>query len=149
MNDIQLARCLGFFSLGLGAVELIAPRLLARRLGLPRSEALVRAFGAREVAAGLAVLTYPDSPAPLWARVGGDVLDLAVLVSALLPGNRRRGGAAAATAAVLAVTVLDVLCAAALSQRQTRAVQTARRTRVAPYAAPVEGAQAKVVPLRG
>ena len=136
MNDIELAKALGLFSIGLGAVELVAARRLSRALGLPRSTGLVRAFGAREVAAGFAVLTYPDSPAPLWARVGGDALDLATLVSALLPGNRRRGTAAAATAAVLAVTVLDVLCATALTERQSRAGQTARRTRVARAAAP-------------
>ncbi len=140
MNDIELAKALGLFSIGLGAVELVAARRLSRFLGLPRSMGLVRAFGAREVAAGLAVLTYPDSPAPLWARVGGDVLDLAVLASALLPGNRRRGTAAAATAAVLAVTVLDVLCATALTERQARAGQTARRTRVVRPAAPAERA---------
>lgn len=81
VNDIQLAKFLGCFSIGLGAIELLAPRHLIRLLGLPRSPALVRAFGAREVAAGAAVLTYPDNPAPLWARLGGDALDLAVLGS--------------------------------------------------------------------
>lgn len=131
MNDIQLAKFLGFFSLGLGAAELIAPRRLIRLLGRPRSPALIRAFGAREIAAGIAVLTYPDNPAPLWARVGGDALDLATLGWALQPGNRRRDGAAVATAAVVAVTVLDVLCAVALTRRQVRAVRTAQRTRVA------------------
>ncbi len=131
MNDIQLAKFLGYFSLVLGMVELIASQPLIRLLGLPRSAALVRAFGAREVAAGIGVLTYPDQPAPLWARVGGDALDLAVLGWALRPGNRRRGGAAAATASVLAVTALDVLCAVALTQRQARASATAQRTRLA------------------
>ncbi len=128
MNDIQLAKFLGYFSLVLGVIELVASRPLIRLTGLPRSPALVRAFGAREVAAGIGVLTYPDNPAPLWARVGGDALDLATLGWALRPGNRQRGGATAATAAVLAVTALDVLCAVALTQRQARAVQTARRT---------------------
>ena len=130
MNDIQLAKFLGYFSIGLGAVELIAPKRLIRLLGLFRSPVLVRSFGAREVAAGVAVLTYPDSAVPLWARVGGDALDLATLGWALRPGNRRRSEAAAATAAVLAITVLDVMCATALTQRQTRAVQTAQRTRL-------------------
>ncbi|MBV9750313.1 MAG: hypothetical protein JO157_16030 [Acetobacteraceae bacterium] len=133
MNDIQLAKFLGYFSLVLGVVELVASRPLIRLLGLPRSAALVRAFGAREIAAGVGVLTYPDNPAPLWARVGGDALDLAVLGSALLPSNRRRRDqAAAATAAVLAVTALDVLCAVALTQRQARAGRTAHRTRLQP-----------------
>ncbi|HEY8288385.1 MAG TPA: cyclase dehydrase, partial [Acetobacteraceae bacterium] len=121
MNDIQLARFLGCFSIGLGAIEVIAPRSLIDLLGLPRSTALVRAFGAREIAAGVAVLTYPDSPAPLWARVGGDALDLAALEPALHGKPRQRAAAAAATVAVLAITALDVLCAMALTQRRSRA----------------------------
>jgi hypothetical protein len=131
MNDIRLAKFLGCFSIGLGAIEVIAPRFLIGMLGLPRSMALVRAFGAREIAAGAAVLTYPDSPAPLWARVGGDAIDLAVLQPALQGKPRQRAAATAATVAVLAITVLDVLCAMALTQRRARASQTARRTRVA------------------
>ena len=134
MNDIELAKALGLFSLGLGAVEIAAPQSLIRLLGLPRSAALVRGFGAREIGAGVAALLYPDSPAPLWARVGGDVLDLAVLAWALRPGNPRRGAATAATAAVLAITVLDVLCATSLTERQARASRTAQRTRLAPAA---------------
>jgi hypothetical protein len=131
MNDIQLAKFLGCFSVGLGALEVVAPRSLIDLLGLLRSTALVRAFGAREIAAGVAVLTYPDSPAPLWARVGGDALDLAVLGPTLQGKLRQRAAATAATVAVLAITALDVLCATALTRRQSRASQTARRTRVA------------------
>lgn len=130
MNDIQIAKALGWFSLGLGAVELVAAGPLIRLLGLPRSKALVRGFGAREVAAGLAIMTSPTSPAPLWARVAGDVLDLAVLGYALRPTNRRRGAAAVATANVLAITALDVFCAVSLMQRQSRALETARQGRL-------------------
>ena len=133
MNSIQLAKCLGWFSLGLGLAEIASPGRLARGLGLPVPPALVGLFGMREVGAGLAVLTYPGSPGPVWARVGGDVLDLVVL--ALHRGGRQRQERAAlAAAAVLGVTVLDVLCAAALTRRRRQAAQTARRTRIG-YAA--------------
>jgi hypothetical protein len=134
MNDIELAKALGLFSLGLGAVEVTAPWSLIRLLGLPRSAALVRGFGAREIGAGVAGLLYPDSPAPIWARVGGDVLDLAVLGWALRRGNPRRGAAGVATAAVLAITALDVLCATSMTGRQARVSRTAQRTRVVPAA---------------
>ena len=133
MNSIQLAKGLGWFSLGLGFMEMAAPGRMARGLGLPVSPALVGLFGIREVGAGMAVLTYPGSPGPVWARVGGDVLDLAVL--ALHRGGRRRQERAMlATAAVLGVTVLDILCAAALTRRRNQAALTARRTHVG-YAA--------------
>ena len=127
MNSIQLAKGLGWFSLGLGFVEIAAPGRMARGLGLPVSPALIGLFGMREVGAGLAVLTYPGSPGPVWARVGGDVLDLAVL--ALHRGGRQqRERAMLVTAAVIGVTVLDILCAAALTRRQQQAMQTAQRT---------------------
>ncbi len=145
MNSIQLGKFLGWFSLGLGLAEMAAPRRLTRGLGLPVSPAVVRLFGMREVGAGLAVLTYPGSPGPVWARVGGDALDLAVLAAALGQGGRRqRNRALLSTMAVLGVTALDIACAAALTRRQTRAAQTARRTRIrqsvryVPYADGVE-----------
>ena len=130
MNDIQIAKFLGLFSIGLGAVEFAVPHRVTRNLGLDVSPGLVRLFGAREIGAGLAVLTYPDSPAPVWGRVAGDVLDVAVLGTALGRGNRRRSAAVGATLAVLAITALDVACAAALQHRSGRALRTARRTRV-------------------
>lgn len=130
MNDIQLAKALGLLSVGLGLVELAVPRRVTRTLGLDVAPALIRLLGAREVGAGLAVLTHPDNPAPVWGRVAGDVLDAAVLATALGRGNRRRGMARGAALAVLAITALDVACAASLQQRSARALRTARRTRV-------------------
>ena len=135
MNDIQTAKFLGYFSIGLGLVELVAARRLTAILGLPIPAAVIRGFGARELAAGLGVLTYPDNPGPVWARVGGDVLDVAVLASGLGRGNPNRGVAVGATLAVLAITAVDVACAAALQQRQGRALKTAQRTRVRRIAA--------------
>jgi len=133
MNSIQLAKGLGWFSLGLGALEMASPSRMAVGLGLPVPPALVGLFGMREVGAGVAVLTCPGSPGPVWARVGGDVLDLAVL-GLHRGGQRRRQRAALTTAAVLSVTVVDVLCAAALTRRRRQATLTARRTRIG-YAA--------------
>lgn len=135
MNSIQLGKFLGWFSLGLGVTEMVAPGRIARGLGLPVSPAVVGLFGMREVGAGMAVLTYPGSPGPVWARVGGDALDLAVLGLALTRGKRRqRDRTLLAAAAVLGVTALDVACAAAFTRRQGQATRTARRTRVKPAA---------------
>jgi len=130
VNDIQAAKFLGWFSVGLGAAELVFGRSMNRTLGLGQSPALVRAFGAREVAAGVAVLMYPDMAAPIWLRVAGDALDLAVLARALSTRNRRREATLLSMFAVLGVTALDVMTAASLSQRHSRALATARRTRV-------------------
>ena len=106
----KLARALGWFSIGLGVAELAAPRRLTRALGIDRGSGLVRAFGAREIGPGVALLRASD-PAPwLWARVAGDAMDLAALAA----GFRRswkRAAVGAAIAGVAAVTVVDVLAA--------------------------------------
>lgn len=107
----SLARALGWFSLGLGVVELVAARGLARRVGLPGQAGLVRAYGLREVATGLALLST-RRPAPwMWARVGGDALDMATLAT-----GRDRPGRQAAIAAVAGVALLDVAVAASLQR---------------------------------
>jgi hypothetical protein len=111
----ELAYGLGWFSIGLGAVEVLAPGALARTLGMPGSEPILRAFGLREIASGVAILSS-DNPAPwVWARVGGDALDIGTLANACHEDNPRRGNVGLALAAVAGVTALDVFCAAALS----------------------------------
>ena len=131
MNDIQASKALGLFSIALGFTELVLGRSMNRGLALKQSPTLVRAFGAREVVVGSMVLMHPDDALPLWLRVGGDVLDLAVLAGALR-GRRSRNREATliALVAVLGVTVADVITATALMQRHKKAQATARRTRV-------------------
>jgi hypothetical protein len=129
MNDIQLSKFLGWFSLGLGAFELLASRRIANALQVG-SPTLVRSFGAREVAAGFMVLSQPDMATPIWARVGGDAMDAAVLLTGLRSHNGQRSNVAAALLFVLGAAVLDVTVATALSRRERQALQTARRTRV-------------------
>ena len=111
----RLARFLGYFSIGLGTLEALAPAVLERTLGI-RNRALLRAYGARELAAGAGILAGRPQPW-LWARVGGDALDVATLLTALRAGNPRRGWAALALASVLGITALDVLCIRRLQQR--------------------------------
>lgn len=120
----QLAIGLGWFSIALGAAELAAPRTLARLVGVrptPQAEAILRGYGAREIAAGLAILAQPDRPQWLWARVAGDALDLGSLGAAMGDDSTDRGRAAAATLAVAGVTALDVICAQRLGQASERA----------------------------
>ena len=47
-----LAKGLGCFSIALGLMELIAPRTLARTLGMTGSETLLAGYGVREIATG-------------------------------------------------------------------------------------------------
>ncbi len=133
MNEIQLAKVLGWFSIGLGAVELLMPKGLKRELRLERSSGFVRTFGAREVASGLAILTYPEEPGPVWARVAGDALDLLVLARSVTSRrNRGRAAPTVAALAVLGVAAVDVACALALIKRNADGLEAARRARLRP-----------------
>jgi hypothetical protein len=109
MDEHKLATFLGWFSIGLGAAELLAPRTLTRYLDVGGREPVVRAFGAREVAAGVGILSRRNRTPWFWGRVAGDAVDLGGLVAALR-GNRRARFVATAIASVVAVTVLDVVC---------------------------------------
>lgn len=116
----RLARGLGWFSIGLGAIELIAARDLAWWLGAPRSEDIVRAYGAREVANGVGILSTsrPKQRARwVWARVAGDALDLATLGAALTPDNPRKANVAVAMAAVAGITAVDVVAGLLMQER--------------------------------
>ncbi len=106
-----LARGLGWFSLAFGAAELAMPRLLARGIGIepgPITSLVTRVMGAREIVSGIAILTNPRTPMPLWVRVAGDAVNLALLG---LAATRRTSGLrlAGAIAAVSGVTALDIV----------------------------------------
>lgn len=105
------ARGLGWFSIGLGAAELLAPSELARLIGVrdsARSRGILRALGAREVAAGVGLLLPKRPGRYLWSRVAGDIVDLALLGGALAFDRRTDSDRAAiALATVAGVTALD------------------------------------------
>ena len=118
----QLAQGLGWFSIGLGLAEVLAPRSLARMIGMPdASEATLRTFGMREIGNGVAILSQPDRAAWLWARTGGDALDISYLLSALNSDESDDRRVGAALAAVLGVTALDIIGAMQLSRSDRRA----------------------------
>ena len=114
-SAMALARGLGWFSIGLGLTEMLMPRMLTQQMGMKGKEPLLRFYGAREMAAGIGILTS-DNPGPwVWGRVAGDALDLATLATGLDEQNPRKGNVAIALAAVAGVTALDCISARALT----------------------------------
>ena len=106
----MVVRSLGWFSVGLGAAELLAPAAMSKCTGI-HNKRLLQLYGLREIAAGVGLLRAAR-PAPwLWARVAGDALDLAALAMATTDGKGHRGRSLLATAAVAGVTAIDALCA--------------------------------------
>jgi uncharacterized membrane protein len=117
MNAERVARGLGWFSIGLGVAELFAPGAVARLVGSRNHKTLLRSYGLREIGAGIGILTRQQQLAPfVWARVAGDMVDLASLGGVLAGADNRRGPAVASIAAVAGVTLLDALTAQALSK---------------------------------
>ncbi|HWA74040.1 MAG TPA: SRPBCC family protein [Polyangiaceae bacterium] len=118
----RLAFGLGWFSIGLGLVEILAPREVARWIGAKgsaRAVATLRAIGVREVISGVGLLTRTDEPKWLWSRLGGDIIDLALLKTELVSVESDRTRGIAATAAVLGVAAIDGLAALELSREES------------------------------
>ena len=132
-STYSLAQGLGWFSIGLGLVELAAPGRLARSLGMEERTELIRAYGAREIMTGIGILSQQDPTPWIWGRVAGDAVDLATLAPGLRADNPSQRNVIVAVAAVAGVTMLDAICAQRLSrQRRTRAANR-RRLRARDY----------------
>jgi len=112
----RMARNLGWFSLGLGALEILAPERITRALGMEGQEGMVRAYGVREVAAGILSLST-EKKVGLWSRVAGDGLDIATLMTALRDDNPKKDNVALALMLVGGITLLDIATANQVSGR--------------------------------
>jgi uncharacterized membrane protein len=111
--EAKLAEGLGWFSLGLGVPQILAPGAVNRLIGVrddATSRFWQRVVGIRELAAAAGILGPPKSPPFLWARVMGDIMDLALLASAF-GKDTSRIRLDSATASVAAVSVADTIAA--------------------------------------
>lgn len=115
-QDRQLAQGLGWFSIALGALEVIAPQQTAQMIGARNSDVLPL-FGLREIAAGIGILSQQRPATWLWSRVAGDFMDLAYLASQHLCSRADSRRLGLAMAAVAGVTILDIVCAERMSRR--------------------------------
>ncbi|MGN6704379.1 MAG: SRPBCC family protein [Burkholderiaceae bacterium] len=113
----SLAKALGWFSIGLGVAQLLAPRTVSRLAGVEEHPALMRSLGMRELAVGVGALA-DGRPGPwMWARVAGDAMDLAMLGNAARSPAAQRSRLTFATAAVAGIMALDVVSGIRQSQR--------------------------------
>ena len=116
----NLARGLGWLSIGLGVAQILAPRTMSRLMGVPVPSVLTVICGMRELACGVGLLSQEQAAPWLRARVAGDALDLAALgAGALLPGAGR-GRIGVAAGLVGALTVTDLYCLRELSTHGRR-----------------------------
>jgi uncharacterized membrane protein len=118
-----LTQSLGWFSIALGAAEVLAPQAVARIIGVDEREhtTLLRSYGFRELAAGIGILSRPKPTYWMWNRVIGDAVDLASLGKAMRSPGTDKARVTGATIAVLGVTALDILCSVALTSEASPA----------------------------
>ncbi|MBV9583095.1 MAG: SRPBCC family protein [Chloroflexi bacterium] len=113
------SRALGYFSVGLGTIQVLAPGAVAQLIGVrggTTSNVLIRLVGLRELAAGVGLLMWKPSSGWLWARVGGDVMDVALVSASVANARNQRGRLAATLSALGSVTAVDVRSAQATSR---------------------------------
>lgn len=121
-----MARGLGWFSIALGVAELLAPKATAQATGVNYGKNLLQAYGVREIATGIGLLTAKDPQPWLWGRVAGDALDLATLAADLVSNSHKRRNTAMAMIAVMGVTALDVWAAETARREAARTAQPPR-----------------------
>jgi uncharacterized membrane protein len=105
---------MGLFSVGLGLAQLASPRRMVKAIGVEdtdRNRDTMLALGLRELTSGVGILGPGNTAGWLQARVGGDIMDLALLAGAFRSDDRDRGRLNLALAAVAGALVLDVLAA--------------------------------------
>ena len=115
-SEERMGDALGWLSVGLGLMALLAPRMTGRATGLGEHTALLRGVGARELMSGAGLLTQRNRTPWLWSRVAGDAMDLALIGPALRKDNPGRGRAFGTLIVVGAIAAMDF----SVSLRQTR-----------------------------
>jgi uncharacterized membrane protein len=117
--EAEITRFLGWFSLGLGVPQTLAPGRVNRLIGVRddrSSRVWQRVVGVRELAAAAGIFSRPRPAGWLWARVAGDIKDLALLGGAWRNKEQRAARLAAATASVAGITAVDAFAAARMSR---------------------------------
>jgi uncharacterized membrane protein len=114
-----LADALGWASLGLGVPQVVAPGRFARFLGIrddAKTRLWTRIVGVRELiaAADILALERPRPVRGLWARVAGDVKDLALLVDSL-GKSEQPARTVAAIGGVVGIGAADLYAATSMS----------------------------------
>jgi hypothetical protein len=114
----RVARGLGYLSIVLGVAEIVAPAAICRAAGVRRLENVVRGYGAREIATGVAILGSHDPEPWIWTRVAGDLADIATVAAGAQWDAESKGRSTFALATLAAVTLIDLACASGLQSEK-------------------------------
>jgi len=130
LDSRSLINGLGYLGIGLGLTAIVAPRLISRLTGVGDDRTgMVRMFGARELANGAAILFQEKPLESMWSRVGGDVMDLAMLGASFLSPGSKKGRLCATSMVIAGITALDIVAAQG-SGRRSKSTAAPGATRV-------------------
>jgi hypothetical protein len=115
---------------------MVAGRQFGGAMGMEDKSWLLRAFGVPGIAAGVAIRAMDQQRAGMWARVAGDVLDLAALGSGFTEDNPQKQNLAAASVTVAGIKALDYWCAKRLHSGRPHGSISAHRANLAHGACP-------------
>jgi hypothetical protein len=115
----RMALGVGWFSIGLGLAEVVAPGRITRLFGVRRGQNVVRGLGVREIASGVGILMGSRIAPVLWGRVAGDALDAAALGAALREEEANKRMVALGIGAVAGVMLLDAFLGKRLSETRS------------------------------
>jgi uncharacterized membrane protein len=107
IDPYQLNQALGWFSLGLGLIEVLAPRGVGQLIGAEDYPATIRLCGMREIASGVGLLSQRAPATAAASRLIGGAMDITLLGAALRSSDARPARLALAATTVLAVAAVD------------------------------------------
>ena len=115
----RFGKALGWFSLGLGLMEILAPRTVTCTLGMEGHERLICAYGAREIGAG--ILSLSGERAPVSGAGSRGTRSISQQLWRRVDETRAKRQAVGLTLAMLAgVAVIDLLAAQAVTTTHSR-----------------------------
>lgn len=136
-ND-EMVRALGWFSVGIGLIELLTPRKVSSTIDIGDHPAILRLLGLRELASGLGILTQRNPSAWMKGRFAGDLIDIALLGASVASGQARATRAAAAAVAIAKVACMDYRCSRELSAKPETNISAVHVTRAVTIDRPAE-----------
>jgi hypothetical protein len=117
VSDLPLGLIAACVSTGFGALQLLAPRMIERTIGMSYPLWVIRLIGLRDLALGVTMLAQPASPRWLWVRVGNDLFDCGIIAGASFVRGVKRRRLAGFAAFAAGIVALDVSAASRSSEQ--------------------------------
>jgi hypothetical protein len=113
----MVAKGVGWLSIGVGLLALVAPPRMGGLIGYVEKPVLLRLVGVRDVCIGVGLVRQRNGRRWLWARAACDGLDAVIIAANLLSGGTSRGRAMVGIGASLSSCLFAFLLARQQARR--------------------------------